>query len=105
METKDGKHELSDGERITLSIDGTKWTFGSLQDGEVVGLDASTDPKLLDLKSVRKGREDTLNEAVYKLEKETLAICIYQGKNKKRPTSTEEVGDGETLWVLKRVKK
>jgi len=31
----------------------------------------------LDFKSVRKGREDTVNEAIYKVDGDTLIICIY----------------------------
>jgi uncharacterized protein (TIGR03067 family) len=106
IETKDGKHEPADGESITLTIEGTKWTFGTLQSGEVVALDPSADPKLLDLKSVRKGREDTVNEAVYRVDGDTLVICIYQGKDKKRPTSLDKPTEGDTtLWTLKRSKK
>src|SRR5262245_48711614 len=63
IETKDGKRLPGDGERITLTIKGTKWAFGTVQEGEIVALDPSTNPKLVDFKSVRKGRKDTVNEA------------------------------------------
>jgi uncharacterized protein (TIGR03067 family) len=106
IETKDGKHEPGDGEPISLTIKGTKWTFGTVQEGEVVALDASANPKLLDFKSVRKGREDKVNEAIYKVDGDTLIICIYQGKDKKRPTSLDKPTEGDTvLWTLKRSKK
>src|SRR5205809_733043 len=106
IETKDGKHEPADGESISLTIEGTKWTFGTIQSGEIVALDPSANPKLLDFKSVRKGREDTVNEAIYKRDGETLIICIYQGKDKKRPTSLDKPTEGETvLWTLKKSKK
>ncbi len=106
IETKDGKQEPGDGEQISLTIEGTKWTFGTFQSGEVVALDPSANPKLLDLKSVRKGREDTINEAIYKVDGDTLIICIYQGKDKKRPTSLDKPTEGDTvLWTLKRSKK
>lgn len=106
IETKDVKQEPGDGERISLTIKGTRWTFGTFQEGEIVALDPSAKPKLLDLKSVRKGREDTVNEAIYKMEGDKLIICIYQGKDKKRPTSLDKPTEGNTvLWTLKRSKK
>lgn len=106
FETKDTKHEPADGDGLTLTIEGTKWTFGALQVGEVVSLDPSTDPKPVDLKSTRKGREDMINEGVYKVDGDTLTICIYQGKDKKRPTSLDKPTEGDTvLWTLKRAKK
>ena len=106
IETKDRKEEPGDDERISLTIKGTKWTFGTLQEGEVVALDPSTNPKLLDFKIVRKGREDTVNEAIYKVDGDRLVICIYQGKDKKRPTSLDKPTEGNTvLWTLKKSKK
>ena len=106
IETKDGKQEPGDDERMSLTIKGAKWTFGTLQEGEVVALDPSANPKLLDFKSVRKGREDTVNEAIYQVDGDTLIICIYQGKDKKRPTSLDRPTEGNTVrWTLKRAKK
>jgi uncharacterized protein (TIGR03067 family) len=106
LETKDMKHEFADGARLTLTIEGRKWTFGTLQSGEVVALDPSTNPKLIHLKSVRKGRDNTVNEAVYKVDGDSLIICIYQGKDKKRPSSLDKPTEGDTvLWTLKRAKK
>ena len=106
IETKDGKQEPVDDERISLTIKGAKWTFGTVQEGEVVALDPSTNPKLLDFKSVRKGREDTVNEAIYKVDGDTLIICIYQGKDKKRPTRLDKPTEANTvLWTLKKSKK
>ena len=106
IETKDGKQEPGDGEQISLTIKGAKWTFGTIQSGEVVALDPSTSPKLLDFKSVRKGRPDAVNEAIYKVDGDTLIISIYQGKDKKRPTSLDKPTEGDTvLWTLKRSKK
>jgi uncharacterized protein (TIGR03067 family) len=106
IETKDGTHEPGDGQRMTLTIKGTKWKFGTVQEGEVVALDPSTNPKLLDFKSVRQGREDTVNEAVYKMDGDTLVISIYQGKDKKRPTSLDKPTEASTvLWTLKKSKE
>ncbi|HEX5272221.1 MAG TPA: TIGR03067 domain-containing protein [Gemmataceae bacterium] len=106
IETKDAKHKPGDDDRMTLTVKGTKWTFGTLQEGEVIAVDPSTNPKVVDFKSVRKGREDTVNEAIYKVDKDTLVICIYQGKDKKRPTSFDKPTEADTvLWTLKKAKK
>src|SRR5262249_6528755 len=106
IDTKDVTHEPGDEQRISLTIKGTKWSFGTIQEGEVVTLDPSTNPRLLDFKSVRKGREDKGNEAIYKQDGDPLLICIYQGKDKKRPTSFDRPTEGDTvLWTLKKAKK
>jgi uncharacterized protein (TIGR03067 family) len=106
IETKSEKHEPGDADRLVLTIKGTTWTFGTLQEGEVVALDPSTDPKLLDLKSTRKNGETAVNEAVYKVTGDTMLISIYQGKDKKRPTNLDVPTEGETvLWTLKKAKK
>jgi uncharacterized protein (TIGR03067 family) len=105
IETKDGKDELADGESFILTIDGTKCTFGTIQEAVIVALDPSANPKLLDLKTVRKGREDSVGEAIYKVDKDMLVICIYQGKDKKRPNSLDKPTDGDALFTFKRSKK
>lgn len=106
IETRDAQLKPGEDERMTLTIKGTKWTFGTQEEGEVVALDPSAKPKLLDLKSVRKGREDRINEAIYKVDGDTLVLCIYQGKDKKRPTRFDKPTEADTvLWTLKRSKK
>ena len=106
IETRDTKHDVGEGEPIALTIKGTKWTFGTFQEGKVVALDPTTNPKTMDLKSIRKGREDTLNEAVYKVTGGVMVVVIYQGKDKKRPTSLDRPTEANTVrWTLKRAKK
>lgn len=106
IETKDAKHEPGESESVILTIKGAKWTFGDIQEGEVIALDPTTNPKTLDLKSVRKGGKSTVNEAVYQVTEDVMVIAIYQGKDKKRPTNLDKPTEGETtLWTLKRAKK
>jgi uncharacterized protein (TIGR03067 family) len=106
IETKDAKQEPGADERMVLTIQGRSWTFGTFQKGEIVALDPNTQPKLLDLKSIRRGRPSLVNEAVYQIDGDILHICIYQGKDKKRPTNLKKPTEGDTvLWTLKRSKK
>jgi hypothetical protein len=55
---------------------------------------------------VEEGRKGQVDEAVYKVEGETLTICLYQGMGKRRPTSFETPKDSDTILVVfKRVRK
>ncbi len=106
IETKDKKHDVGEDEPIHLTIKGTKWTFGTFQEGKIVAVDPTTNPKTLDLKSIRKAREDVLNEAVYKVTGGVMVIVIYQGKDRKRPTYLDRPTEANTVrWTLKRAKK
>ena len=76
---------------------------------EVVALDPSTSPKILDLKAVvdmgplAKG---TMYEAIYKLDPDELSLAIYFGEGKKRPEKFESEKDSKVVVVsLKREKK
>jgi uncharacterized protein (TIGR03067 family) len=106
IETKDAKHKPGADEQIVLTIQDRNWTFGTFQKGEIVALDPNTKPKLLDLKSVRPGRPSLVNESVYQIDGDVLHICIYQGKDKKRPTNLQKPTEANmVLWTLKRSKK
>jgi uncharacterized protein (TIGR03067 family) len=89
---------------------GTKWIFGTVEKGvekaEIISIDTKTDPKCMDLKTLEKPRGDAIDEAIYKLDGDTLTICLYQGKGKQRPTGFDIPKDeGTVLVVLKRVKE
>lgn len=102
------KIEPGADDRIVLTIEGKKITFGDIQDGEITALDPSTNPKLIDFKSRPKnpGRAPTMNEAIYKIDGDKLQIATYQGADKKRPTNFDAPKDtGTVLWTLKRVEK
>lgn len=104
IETKDAVHDVGEEDRISLTFKDATWAFGTVQKGEVVALDPSTNPKVIDLTSVR-GTRVTHNEGIYKRDGDTLIVSIYQGKDKKRPTSFDRPTEDQTvLWTLKRAK-
>jgi uncharacterized protein (TIGR03067 family) len=107
IEVSGMKHELGDDERAILTFKGMKWTFAPTRErGEVVALDPTTNPKLIDLQATPKGREAFVREGIYKFHGDTLTLCIYKGKDKKRPTSFDPPKEADTtLLTFKRVKQ
>src|SRR5215471_19462179 len=82
----DGKErELPADEQIAVTIKGKTFTFGKFGDGEVTALDPSLKPKTVDFKMLRKPESGEINEAIFKLEKDTLTVVVYLGEDKKRP--------------------
>jgi uncharacterized protein (TIGR03067 family) len=106
VETSEGKQDLGD-ELSVLTIAGSKLSFfPTKEEGEVVALDTTANPKTLDIKVVRKGREDRVAEAIYKIDGDTLVYCIYQGKDKLRPTSFDKPTNDKTIiFTCTRAKK
>ena len=106
IETSEGKQDVGD-ELITLTFTGSKLTFfPGNQDSEVIALDAAANPKTLDVKVTRKGREDQFGEGIYRIDGDTLVIVTYQGKAKMRPTSFDKPTDDKTIiWTCTRAKK
>ena len=76
---------------------------------EIAALDPSTDPKILDLKTLEdmgQLRKDAVLESIYKFDGDTLVIAIYIGEGKKRPDKFESPKDsGVVLVTLKREKR
>jgi uncharacterized protein (TIGR03067 family) len=107
LETKDQTYQPREGDgELVLEIKGHKWIFTGQEKGEIVAIDPKTDPRCMDLKSVEKGRAGQVEEAIYKVEGDTLTICVYQGKGKQRPTSFESPKQADTiLAVFKRMRK
>jgi uncharacterized protein (TIGR03067 family) len=114
----------ADAKNETIDIAATKPHFLTIVDGKwevrakgeervreravIVALDTSTDPKIMDLRSVPSDpqREWTVIECVYKIDGDTLTIAMYMGRDKKRPVSFDASKETETIvWTLKRVKK
>jgi uncharacterized protein (TIGR03067 family) len=106
IEAEGKKHEPAADQRMELTIQGTKWSFRPTgEQGEVAALDPSCNPRLIDLTSIRAGREPLLREGIYKLNGDTLTIVLYHGKDTKRPTSFDTPTEAATvLFVLKRAK-
>jgi uncharacterized protein (TIGR03067 family) len=91
---------------------GMKWILGGVEEksrvekAEVCALDTKTDPICIDFKSLEKSRGDAIDEAIYKLDGDTLTICLYQGQGKQRPTTFDIPKDkGTVLVVMKRLKE
>jgi uncharacterized protein (TIGR03067 family) len=97
-----------------VTVSGTLWEVRAKgaervrESARIVALDPSTDPKLIDIRSIpgNPQREGTLLEGIYKLDGDTLVIAFYYGRDKKRPADFDEPKDTETIvWTLKRIKK
>jgi uncharacterized protein (TIGR03067 family) len=106
IEAEGKKHKPGADEQAKLTITGTKWAFPATgEQGEVVAVGPSSSPKLIDLKSTRRGGA-IVREGIYKLDGDTLVIALYQGKEKKRPTNFDTPTEaGTVLFVFKRAKQ
>jgi uncharacterized protein (TIGR03067 family) len=101
IEAEGKKLELGDAERAEFAIKGRKWTFSITQEkGEIVALDPSCNPKLIDLKNIKMGREAIIREGIYKIDGDTLTIAVYQGEDKKRPTNFDTPTETGTILVV-----
>jgi uncharacterized protein (TIGR03067 family) len=106
----DGKEEMPpDGDDKLLEFKGRKMLVGEKEFFDVAALDPSTDPKILDLKALQDMgpiTKDTIYEAIYKIDGDTLMIALHVGEAKKRPEKFESVKDSGVVFItLKREKK
>lgn len=67
-------------------------------------LDASTDPKIIDLTKLTEPDKDQVLEGIYKFDGEMLVICLWTGQGTKaRPSEfATKAGDNFVLVTLKR---
>ncbi len=102
-----GRKIDANDERLKLEIKDVKWIFAGKEKGEFIALDGKASPKCFDLKSTEKGRDGAVDEAIFKIEGDTLTICLYQGKNKIRPTEfeTSQESPDNILMIFERMKK
>jgi uncharacterized protein (TIGR03067 family) len=107
MATAGMEHTLGPNDpELVMELKDGKWIFTGVEKAVVVALDPTADPKCIDLKSVEKGRNGAVDEAIYKLDGDTLSVCLYQGKGKQRPTSFDAPKERDTvLVVMKRFKE
>src|SRR5262245_42165810 len=76
---------MMDGADVVIEFKGRKLLLNDKEVLEVAALDPSTDPKILDLKAlVDMGglRKDTVLEAIYKLDGDTLMLALHMGEAK-----------------------
>lgn len=105
-QASDGKErELPVEEQLAVTVKGAKFTFGKFGDAEITALDPTLKPKILDFKMLRKPESGVTNEAIYKLDKDTLVVVVYLGDDKKRPDGFDVPNDAQThRFTLKRLK-
>jgi uncharacterized protein (TIGR03067 family) len=96
-----------DDELPPFEFRGRFWTLGRHYRASVAALDPTTDPKCLDFRSLeRGGRMGQIEEAVFKLDGDTLTIVLHMGNGRKRPTDLGVPRDDDVVRViLKRVKE
>jgi uncharacterized protein (TIGR03067 family) len=107
------KEEEAKDVEIFFAFEGSKVTLSSgnkdkKETLEVTAIDASTDPKCIDLKEERAGKPSRTLECVYKIDGEMLqfAMAVPPEGEKLRPTGFDKPASPRVMvWTLKRVKE
>jgi uncharacterized protein (TIGR03067 family) len=98
--------EESPPEEQVIKIKGRFLLTNGEVEAEFAAIDPGTSPKCLDVNLRDPGRKDPIAEGVFKLDGDTLTICLYLGEGKNRPTGFDPPKDEEVMVaVLKRVKE
>jgi uncharacterized protein (TIGR03067 family) len=94
------------GWRLTVAGDKMTTRDGSeLLDEATCRLDASVKPRAVDLRLTAGPDKGKLVLGIYKLEGDTLTVCVAE-PDRPRPTEfASRAGSGHMLFVFKRVKK
>jgi uncharacterized protein (TIGR03067 family) len=97
-QTEEHKFKVSfDGEAFTVQIEGVDHLKGTLS------LDASADPKTIDLSFTEGPHKGDRMLGIYKWDGEKLNWCTTMPKGKTRPTEfTTTSGSGHRLFVLEK---
>ena len=97
---KGDKDDFGDA-KLEFFTDGkVQFTKGTEQKKATYKINPAGKPKEIDLKP--EGKEEAM-QGIYRIEKDTLTICICEGQNVARPTEFE-AKDKNVLVTLKRVK-
>ena len=95
------KEDFADA-KLEFFTDGkVQFTKGTQQKKATYKINPAGKPKEIDLKPEEK---DEAMQGIYRIEKDTLTICICEGQNVARPTEFE-AKDKNVLVTLKRVKE
>jgi uncharacterized protein (TIGR03067 family) len=98
-----------DGNAIFVEFKGLKVTIVGTNSFQITEIDPTTDPKVIDFKALEDKAgitKDTVYEAIYKLDGETLTIAVYIGAGNKRPQKFESPKDSSIMVItLKRTKE
>jgi len=104
MET-DGKQSPADDlKKISLSVQGTDYTFrnGDFQEHGTYRFLPNTDPRQLDIVVGDGADKGKVYLVIYRVEGDRLTICL-RSDNKQRPTQfTGKAGSGQVLEVWQR---
>jgi uncharacterized protein (TIGR03067 family) len=99
------------GLRYTFSKDGQWIVHREGQELQLAGggtrtftVDAKPNLPAVDLVTTRPGGAESRMIGIFKIEGDSLTICVARGKGVERPT-TFDGRDGITIYVLKRAKK
>ena len=95
--------------KLQLEVSGSKMTTregGEVKEEDtIIALDAKAKPAAMDLKIDSGSDIDKGVKAIYKLEGDTLTICVAEpGKDRPKAFAGKE-GSGHTLMVFKKAKK
>jgi uncharacterized protein (TIGR03067 family) len=105
----DREAEAKECESIHFLFKGAELTMVSgdkMETIRVTAIDATTDPKCIDLTETRRDKTERTVEGIFKLDGDTLQLALSlpkEGKN--RPTGFEKPGERTMVWTLKRVKE
>lgn len=98
-----------EGDEKSIEFKGRKFLVAGKEFFDIVSVDPSADPKLIDFKGLQDMGDiskGTVYEAIYKIEKDTLTIALYFGAGQKRPAKFESDKDSKVVLVtFERVKK
>lgn len=102
VETQEGKKDDFADAKLEFFTDGkVHFTKGGKQKKATYKINPAGKPKEIDLKPEEK---DDAMQGIYRIDKDTLTICICEGQNVARPTAFE-AKDKNVLVTLKRVKE
>lgn len=107
--TAEKEEAAKEGEALFLTFKGAEATmsFGDKKESvRVSAIDATTDPKCIDLIETRRDKTERTLEGIYKLDGDTLTLAFALPKDgKERPTGFAKPGPRTMVWTLKRVKE
>jgi uncharacterized protein (TIGR03067 family) len=94
------------GDQPVIKIEGTKWSLrnnktGTFNEIGTFKLDVATTPRCVDLVSTQKENQGQKNEAIYKLDKDTLTVVVnLNADDKSRPMEFKTEGKPGLLLVV-----
>lgn len=89
----------------SLVFTGKKWKFSTIIEGELVSLDPTTTPMIIDMKATPKEGGEIPIEGIYKLTDDTLMLSVHVGEDRNRPAGFDKPTEsGTVVLTLKKFK-